>query len=278
MSKARYIDAAEAARLVRKALKREFGKSVKFYVRTSKYSGGASINVRWMDGPTEAEVNAVVSAYKGGGFDGMIDLAYSKYSWLMPDGTAEMARSSGSGYSGEYDYPKPHPDAELVNFGSDYIFGNRSYSYEFVSAIVDAVAERTGWDKPEIKRHKTWMAKSSPDVPSAYIEPDFNGTENESYRRVLQNTSAKDGVTEEALTAGLNEVFGIPFMPEEAAAELAEETAEAVADVTKPDEERADKFVWGEGDIEIDEPAPEPVADKILDKGNDKVISRKFSK
>src|SRR5690606_34789441 len=56
--KARYIDAADVAKMIRKNLKSRFP-GVKFSVRTSKYSGGASVDVPWFDGPTQREVEEV---------------------------------------------------------------------------------------------------------------------------------------------------------------------------------------------------------------------------
>lgn len=297
MSGWRYVDAAEAAKLVRKALKREFGTGTKFYVTTSKYSGGASISIHWIDGPTTKEVDAVVDAYKGGGFDGMIDMAYSKYSWLMPDGTATRAKSTGTtgsmGTRAGYEYDPPGPGAELVNFGSDYIQTQRNESRALVEAVVQAVCERTGWDAPEVKDSSAYLSKSKSNVPCAYVELDMIDTNghNEHFRRAICKMSAKDGITPEALEAAVNAEFGVPFvfgkgledgeeLTEEAqgwmeaaeAAELALETANAVADVTVSDD-RSDKFVWEAGDVVIESPAP--TVEKGV-KGNGKVHNGKF--
>src|SRR5215510_11014328 len=91
----RYLSCAETAKLVRKALKVAFPR-VTFSVRSKTYSGGASITVGWVDGPTSKQVDEVVGVYGGGGFDGMIDMAYSKEAWLMPDGSATFAKTTGT--------------------------------------------------------------------------------------------------------------------------------------------------------------------------------------
>ena len=131
MSETRYLSCAETAKLVRKALKQEFP-SVKFSVRSKTYSGGASINVRWTDGPTEKDVKAIAGVYAGGEFDGMIDMAFHVLTWLLPDGSAAWGKSPGTGGQRgscpDYDYEKPHPDAELVSMGADYVFCNRDYT------------------------------------------------------------------------------------------------------------------------------------------------------
>lgn len=139
-----YLSVAETAKLVRAALKRAFP-GVKFGVRSKSYSGGASIDVNWTDGPTAAEVKAVTSAYEGAGFDGMIDLKYHYESWLLPDGTAVVHRSYGHSFDNATVTPeKPHPDARLVSFGADYIFEHRSISPALATRAVAELVARYG--------------------------------------------------------------------------------------------------------------------------------------
>jgi hypothetical protein len=47
---------------------------IKFAVRSSSFSGGDSIDVRWTLGPTSKEVGAIANKYQEGDFNGMIDL------------------------------------------------------------------------------------------------------------------------------------------------------------------------------------------------------------
>ena len=144
--KARSLSTVETAKLIRKALRAEFP-ATKFSVRSSNYSGGSSIDVRWTDGPTSAEVDAVSAGFAGGGFDGSIDLHYYVTSWLSPDGTASPARSTGTAGSGGafsgFDYPRPHPEAELVAFGAHYVFTQRETTLD---------QERIGRDLCELQR------------------------------------------------------------------------------------------------------------------------------
>lgn len=130
----RFLSCAETAKLVRVALKSAFP-GVKFSLRSDQYSGGASVSVRWTDGPIVSGVRAVTGNYTGGGFDSSIDLAYSCWSWLFPDGTARPAYSHGTIESrGEvegYDFREPVPDGgELVRFGADYVFCTRETSID----------------------------------------------------------------------------------------------------------------------------------------------------
>ena len=59
-----YISATDTAKLVRAALKENFP-GTKFSVRTTKYAGGASLDVNWTGGPTTPKVDAVVKGFEG---------------------------------------------------------------------------------------------------------------------------------------------------------------------------------------------------------------------
>lgn len=139
-----YIDAADVAKMLRKRLKAAFPGTT-FQVRTSKYAGGASIDVAWQDGPTVKMVEAITNGYKGGGFDGMIDMAYSVDSWLMPDGyTLAFAATGGTtGSRGTVSAEKtdrPHPQAVRVHSGANYVFCNRHLSPDLWRRGIDRVA------------------------------------------------------------------------------------------------------------------------------------------
>lgn len=112
----RYLSCAETAVLVRKALKEAFP-GQKFSVRSSTYSGGASIDVSWTDGPTAVAVDEVVERFRGADFDGMIDLKTYRDSYL---------------------------DGQRVSFGADFIQTHRRLSEELRGSIEAAIAEQTG--------------------------------------------------------------------------------------------------------------------------------------
>ena len=59
-----YISCADTAKLVRQALKESFP-GIKFGVRSSTYSGGASIYIRWTDGPNAAMVESIAGKFSG---------------------------------------------------------------------------------------------------------------------------------------------------------------------------------------------------------------------
>lgn len=135
-----YLTCAETAKLVRKDLKAAFP-GVKFSVRSDSYSGGASINVSWTDGPTAREVDRVIKVYAGSGFDGMQDLKYSYSHWLMPDGTVTLAKDHHN--LDPRSFEKPSPEAVMVSFGADFVFSNRKCSNALRVRAADSLL-RTG--------------------------------------------------------------------------------------------------------------------------------------
>ena len=132
---ARWLSCAETAKLVRSALKAEFP-GVRFSVRSHEYAGGASIDVKWTDGPRARDVEPVAKQYQGGGFDGTVDLKYGMSHFMRPGGSVLVAHDEGTeGSGGQHastdnrDLSLALPDdAELVRFGADFIFCTREIS------------------------------------------------------------------------------------------------------------------------------------------------------
>lgn len=132
-----WIGLADTARLIRSALADAFP-GVRFYVRSSSYSGGSSINVNF-DGaaagaPSSRDVDAVVSGYASRRFDGMIDMAYNVDSWLNPDGVGYVAHNPGTvgsmGVDPGYVADPSIGSAILVSFGAGYVFVNDYLPYD----------------------------------------------------------------------------------------------------------------------------------------------------
>ena len=123
-----YLSVTDTAKLVRKTLARQFP-GVRFGVRSSKYSGGASVHIDWTDGPAESEVNVFVKQFEGADFDGMIDLKTHNSHYLLEDGTAVLAYAEGTeGSLPGVDNRLPISGLREVRFGADYIFCNRHIS------------------------------------------------------------------------------------------------------------------------------------------------------
>jgi hypothetical protein len=105
----------ETAKLLRKALKDAFPR-VKFRVRSDSYAGGASIRVRYEDGPFKKDVEAVAQKFAGASFDGMIDLK--------------------SYHDSEY-------EGRTVSWGADYVFVDRNLSDAYRAQIEALIADAT---------------------------------------------------------------------------------------------------------------------------------------
>lgn len=142
------ISSKDVAVLVRDRLKREFP-GVKCSVR-SDYN---SVDIYWTDGPTGSQVERVTAQYKFGGFDGMIDMAFSKHNWLMPDGSMTTAHCSGTrGSMGSVDAETsdcPQPGAVMVKYGPKYVFTHRETSDARLAEMVKAAADHYGFIVPE---------------------------------------------------------------------------------------------------------------------------------
>lgn len=118
----RFVGSKETAQLVRTYLKKTFPET-KFSVRKGYGSSGVDVLVKFRrdhDPKLWDQINDILKGFDGERFDGMIDMAYYIESWLLPDGSAVPARSSGTtGSRGVYepfDHPAPVEGAERVQF------------------------------------------------------------------------------------------------------------------------------------------------------------------
>lgn len=152
MSNQKYMDTKDVAKVIRKRLKTTFP-GVKFSVTISRYSMGSSVSIRWTDGPSAKMVDEITSQYNGSGFDGMIDMSYNITHWLLPDGSATIAHTSGTegsrGVVPAINNPAPHPDAILCSFGSSHISTSRKMSAKLVKAQLEITAKKWHFDASE---------------------------------------------------------------------------------------------------------------------------------
>ncbi len=144
---AEYLSCAATAKLIRAALKLAFP-ATSFRVHSKNYSGGASITINWIDGPTDRLVAAVSGPFQGGRFDGSIDMATTHNSWLQPDGKACMAVDQGTtgskGSRAPEENAMPVPGCRLVRFGADHVFTYRALSPAFAGRVLARVQDRYG--------------------------------------------------------------------------------------------------------------------------------------
>lgn len=138
------ISAKQVACLIRDRLKSNFP-GIKFSVR-SDYN---SVRINWTDGPSYSAVNGMVQQYSFGGFDAMIDLAYSSDNWLLPDGSMQPASSRGTvgsmGTVDAYTTDCPEPGAILVHCGPRYVFASRDVSDALMIEMIQAAQKRYGF-------------------------------------------------------------------------------------------------------------------------------------
>jgi hypothetical protein len=109
-----YLSCAETAVMIRSVLKESFP-GVKFSVRSSVYSGGASITIKYNDGPNADAVKAAVGIFEGSYFDGMQDYKGQRYAAI---------------------------DGQEMSFGADYVFVNRYVSDAAMAQAIDALYEK----------------------------------------------------------------------------------------------------------------------------------------
>ncbi|HDR8994483.1 TPA: hypothetical protein QDB01_000360 [Burkholderia vietnamiensis] len=138
MSKTLYLSCAETSKLVRAALKEAFP-GVKFSVRSSTYSMGASISVRWIDGPNTKQVDSVVRVFEGSYFDGSID------------------------YKGSVHHMTTTPEGfQRISMGADSVHTSRDHSDEAITRACEAVYrrfkgnfEQDGIGCPTVEQYRT---------------------------------------------------------------------------------------------------------------------------
>lgn len=97
---------AGTAQLIREALKAAFP-GVKFSVTSDIYANGSSVHIRYADGPTARQVEAVTDQFESGHFNSSEDLYEYKEDTTSIDPSGQLVRTS---------------------YGAKYISAQRSYS------------------------------------------------------------------------------------------------------------------------------------------------------
>ncbi len=121
------LSCAETAKLLRAALKEVFP-ITKFSVRSDTYAGGASIDVRWVDGPTSKDEQRICKQFDGADFDVMQDL--KTYKTHLVNG-------------------KP------IQYGADFVFAKRILSAAFLTEIAQDYCNQFGYEIPRIIDQRT---------------------------------------------------------------------------------------------------------------------------
>jgi hypothetical protein len=132
MAKRELSNQAAAAKQIRATLKQAFP-GVTFKVTSDSFSGGDSVDIRWTNGPTTAQVDALTRQHQYGHFDGMIDL---------------------------YEYSNTRQDIPQAK----YVQTQRDYSIEARIAAIEHVNARFGWNlRYTIKHEPAWRTMPAHD-------------------------------------------------------------------------------------------------------------------
>ena len=125
-----------AAKNMRIELKRAFS-GVKFSVRSRSFSMGDAIDVRWTDGPTSKQVNAIIHKYSGGSFNGMDDsYTYESTAWTDAFGD------------------------------SKYVHAQREFSDSFVGSVIETLSKKyttlDGYPAPTVEEYRMGKIWNNP--------------------------------------------------------------------------------------------------------------------
>jgi hypothetical protein len=120
-----------AAKNIRIELARAFP-GVKFSVKSSRFSMGDSIRINWIDGPTTAQVEAIVNRYEAGSFDGSTDCYNYRGDRAFTDafGDAKFVQTS-----------REYSDRTLANVMAILDFAYQLPDWAFVLHILSDPAE-----------------------------------------------------------------------------------------------------------------------------------------
>ncbi|MBG6192403.1 hypothetical protein IWX64_003375 [Arthrobacter sp. CAN_A212] len=154
----RYISAKDTAALIRKDLKADFP-GIKFSVRTNTYSGGASIDVAWTDGPALRSVEAITNHYQGkapvdqtdhaatvtGELDGeqvhyLADHVFARRRISEDTKEALVAELAAALNVSPVETGKSYPSPELVYTACPNYRYDQGTAYEFINVIAEARA------------------------------------------------------------------------------------------------------------------------------------------
>lgn len=123
----RYITRTESNKIIRKQLKAAFP-NVKFSVR----GYGGSTYIRWIDGPSRKQVEAMTRWAEGSSFDGMTDCASSNPAVSAVEGAPDMVTAEEiAKLAGGLDVP--------VAMLCDYVFTERTISEEGLANVLRAI-------------------------------------------------------------------------------------------------------------------------------------------
>ena len=167
MSEIIYETAADTAKKIRAALKATFP-GVKFSVRSSRFSGGSSVDVSWTDGPTSSDVDTVLDHFQSGHFDGMQDMYVDgAYEW---EGQLYHGAKYVSGQRTLSPAWRERCEAKAAEMFPEYNKNSWEYGRWLSAAEQALIAEVYPNGQPAYRRNLPTSADVPP-VPAEDIEP-----------------------------------------------------------------------------------------------------------
>ncbi|MFB8426434.1 LPD29 domain-containing protein [Priestia megaterium] len=140
-----YEYATETAKKIKKELKKAFPK-MKFSVTSSKYAGGSSVYVKWIDGPMDEEVKSITNKFKGASVD-ITDMKVSKsyeYEGKFYNG-ADFVNTSRK-LSTEY-------KAKIVAHAKTIYEGLNEYEFGYYQKLINAEKDLLQSESNSIENH-----------------------------------------------------------------------------------------------------------------------------
>lgn len=115
-------------------IKKELGAKfpgIKFSVRYSSYSGGDSVDISWLYGPTTDEVRTITDLYQGGHFNGMEDIyEYSEPQQIIDNKGELRVRPTAKYVHVSRSYSTDYSTSEAENLIAQFICERQNIEHE----------------------------------------------------------------------------------------------------------------------------------------------------
>lgn len=196
------MSAVEGAKLLRAELKRAFP-GTKFSVQLSRGTAYGYCDVTYKDGPALSEVDRIADGFEGRGFDGSIDMAYSKETSYCPVHGARFAGTQGT-HGSRGSVPATGiselgehavlccEKGELVSFGLRGVAVTRDLSPEGEAFLVEVHNARQGHAELEQRARINAYDKSTYYTVHRRVDPDHVQDAGYQYRDMVRAADLRD--------------------------------------------------------------------------------------
>lgn len=178
---------ATASSLIKAELTKAFP-GIKFSVRYSCFSGGDSVRISWVFGPTTTEVEAITDKYQAGSFDGMTDSYTYKKDRNVP--TAKYIQPQRDTLNEETKEFKKHIGQALCKkFGVEYEGENTRIGGDWLSQHTHRIFYKTSFktSAPTFKGlvliGSEWRVLFTEVIKGQIVKPHFTASTFKEYYR-----------------------------------------------------------------------------------------------